>query len=219
MATSTVVNQAKSPIRREGCPADSWLFDISIAILGVILVFGLYLDGWAHNHGMVDDSFFTIWHAALYGSFGLLGISLVGSHFYNTMRGYAWTKALPRGYMPAVIAVFFFALGGLADMGWHIAFGIETDTEALLSPSHLLLAVSIFFLFSAPFSAAWQRKGQPKAWYEYLPILLSAGDDFEHYQLLSAIYGAHRSLAAFDWTATSTVLVGRNGCDGGNFHQ
>jgi hypothetical protein len=28
-------------------------------------VAGIYLDGWAHNHGKVD-SFFTPWHAVLY---------------------------------------------------------------------------------------------------------------------------------------------------------
>jgi hypothetical protein len=90
------------------------------------------------------------------------------------MRGYAWDKALPRGYMPALIAIFIFAIGGIADMGWHIAFGIEVNTEALLSPSHLLLAVSIFTILAAPFSAAWQRVGQAKGWLSWFSLLLSA---------------------------------------------
>lgn len=172
---STVANPPQEKSKRQaGHPADNFIFDMAIALLGAIFAFGLYLDGWAHNHDMVDNSFFTPWHAALYGGFAITGLSLVGSHFYNTMRGYAWTKALPRGYMPALLAVFLFALGGMGDMGWHIAFGIETNTEALLSPSHLLLAVSIFTILSAPFYAAWQRKGQPQRWLNWLPLLLSA---------------------------------------------
>jgi hypothetical protein len=171
---STVINPPKTKIRKAGHPGDNLYFDIAIAVLGAIFSFGLYLDGWAHNHGMADQSFFTPWHAALYGSFILSGLALLGSHLYNTTRGYAWDKALPRGYMPALIAIFAFAIGGIADMGWHIAFGIEVNTEALLSPSHLLLAVSIFTILCAPFSAAWQRAGQPKTWLNYLPLLLSA---------------------------------------------
>jgi hypothetical protein len=175
MMASTVANPPQEKSKRQaGYPADNFVFDITIALLGTIFAFGLYLDGWAHNHDMVDNTFFTPWHAALYGGFAIVGLCLVGSHFYNTMHGYAWTKALPRGYMPAAFAVFLFAFGGLADMGWHIAFGIETNTEALLSPSHLLLAVSIFTILSAPFNAAWQRRGQPQSWYNWLPLLLSA---------------------------------------------
>ncbi len=30
------------------------------------LVGGVYLDGWAHHHGKVDDTFLTAWHAVLY---------------------------------------------------------------------------------------------------------------------------------------------------------
>jgi hypothetical protein len=197
---STVANPPKQRVRQEGHPADNVYFDLAIAILGVIFAFGLYLDGWAHNHGMVDNSFFTPWHAALYGSFAISGLALVGSHFYNTMRGYAWDKALPRGYMPALIAVFLFALGGLADMGWHIAFGIEVDTEALLSPSHLLLAVSIFTILAAPFSAAWQRKGKFQSWLNWLPLLLSAS------MILSIISFFTQFLAL---TEVTQLLMGR----------
>ena len=39
-----------------------------MALISCAIVFGLYIDGWAHNHGFVDDSFFTPWHAVLYGA-------------------------------------------------------------------------------------------------------------------------------------------------------
>jgi hypothetical protein len=197
---STVANPPKERVRHAGHPADNVYFDLAIALLGAIFAFGLYLDGWAHNHGMVDQSFFTPWHAALYGSFALTGVCLVGSHFYNTMRGYAWDKALPRGYMPALIAVFLFAIGGLADLGWHISFGIEEDTEALLSPSHLLLAVSIFTILASPFAAIWQRNGQPKNWLNYLPLLLSAA------MILSIISFFSQFVGLMEFTQ---LLIGR----------
>jgi hypothetical protein len=38
-------------------------FDWVMMSLSLLFLGGLYLDGWAHNHGRVDDSFFTIWHA------------------------------------------------------------------------------------------------------------------------------------------------------------
>jgi hypothetical protein len=33
---------------------------------------GIFLDGWAHAHGRVDESLFTPWHAVLAGIAGLL---------------------------------------------------------------------------------------------------------------------------------------------------
>jgi hypothetical protein len=35
----------------------------------VWFVAGLYLDGWAHNHGKVDNTFFTPWHAVFYSGY------------------------------------------------------------------------------------------------------------------------------------------------------
>src|SRR5271166_2443779 len=40
-------------------------FDWIMGILCCALVAGVVQDGWAHNHGKVDESFFTPWHAML----------------------------------------------------------------------------------------------------------------------------------------------------------
>jgi hypothetical protein len=40
-------------------------FDWSMGFLAVLLMGGLLLDGWAHAHGEVDQSFLTPWHALL----------------------------------------------------------------------------------------------------------------------------------------------------------
>ena len=37
-----------------------------MSALSAWLVGGFFLDGWAHTHGKVDQSFFTPWHAVLY---------------------------------------------------------------------------------------------------------------------------------------------------------
>ena len=43
------------------------------AALGALLVGGVYADGWAHLNVVGLESFFTPWHAVLYGGFVLLG--------------------------------------------------------------------------------------------------------------------------------------------------
>lgn len=58
----------------------------------------------------------------------------------NIQKGYAWQSALPSGYMPALLGVGIFAIGGVFDLVWHTLFGVEANIQALLSPSHLLLA-------------------------------------------------------------------------------
>jgi hypothetical protein len=171
MATTTLPNET---IRKMDYPAHNWRFDMVVAIATMTFVFGFYLDGWAHSHGRVDTSFFTVWHAALYGAFGIVGAILVGTHVYNVTRGYTWAKALPRGYSWGLIGVMLFAIGGVADMVWHQLFGIEVGIEALYSPSHLTLAISAFLFASAPFCAGWIRSKRISGWREFLPILLSA---------------------------------------------
>ena len=53
------------------------LFDWVMGFLSVLLMGGLLLDGWAHSHGEVDQSFMTPWHALLYGSMGVNGLVLL----------------------------------------------------------------------------------------------------------------------------------------------
>jgi hypothetical protein len=168
---NTVANETR---RQTGNPADSWRFDMLIAVTSFGFIFGLYLDGWAHAHGRVDTSFFTPWHGVLYGAFALCGAILVGTHFYNVTRGYTWLKAMPKGYLFGLIGALLFAFGGVVDMFWHQLFGIEQGIEPLYSPSHLLLAIGGFLVASSPFCAAWLRRKRIFGWREFLPILLSA---------------------------------------------
>jgi len=43
--------------------------------------------------------------------------------------------------MLSLLGVAIFGLSGGVDFLWHSLFGFEVDTEALLSPTHLSLAI------------------------------------------------------------------------------
>ncbi len=62
-------------------------FDWAMAILSALFVGGLFLDGWAHTHGRVDQSFFTPWHAVFYAGYAMTASALVASLLRNHARG------------------------------------------------------------------------------------------------------------------------------------
>lgn len=135
---------------------------------GIWFLSGLYLDGWAHNHGKVDNTFFTPWHAVFYSGFlavaFMLALLVLGAH----LRGQLWQRDLPVAYRSAIVAAPLFAMGGLADLWWHETFGFEAGIEILISPPHLLLASSMFVICAAP-ARTWQayRNRNP------IPVILS----------------------------------------------
>ena len=136
-------------------------FDWIAALLALILISGVYLDGWAHNNGRVDESFFTPWHAVLYGGMLLNGLFFGAILVRNVVRGRHWRVALPHGYLPALAGVVIFSFAGGADLVWHEIFGFEEGIEALLSPSHLALGTGFFLIATGSLRAAWRRKGTP----------------------------------------------------------
>jgi hypothetical protein len=105
--------------------------------LAAYFVSGLYLDGWAHTHGKVDQSFFTPWHAVLYSGQLLMVMILVGMLVRNVWRGSALRHALPGGYNLSLAGVLLWFIGGPGDLIWHTLFGIEQSVGALYSPTHL----------------------------------------------------------------------------------
>jgi hypothetical protein len=148
-------------------------FDYVFAVLASWLIGGLYLDGWAHLHMPELETFFTPWHGVLYSGFLALITWLAGVTLWNRWQLSGWTGSVPNGYVLSLVGAGLFAFGGVGDMLWHIAFGIESDVEALLSPTHLVLAVGAGLLVSGPIRAAWRRDEQV-TWRTWLPVLLSA---------------------------------------------
>jgi hypothetical protein len=147
--------------------------DWAIVILSALFLTGLFIDGWAHTHDQVDESFFTPWHAIFYSAFALVAIFLVGVTLRNKKTGLSWTESIPIGYGWSMIGVMIFAGGGLFDLVWHELFGVEENVEALLSPSHLILAVGMWLIVSGPFRAAWLENNQQTGYLEQVPRLLS----------------------------------------------
>ncbi len=126
---------------------------------------GMVLDGWAHVNGVVDESFFTKWHALFYSGF----IAFAGFTTWTLWRLHDgpiptnlgsltdFFKGMPKGYGSATAGMMIFGLAGAGDMIWHIVFGIEGGLDILLSPTHLLLAAGMAIGILAPFWAAWHH--------------------------------------------------------------
>ena len=87
---------------------DGLRFDWTVTILCMLLVGGVWLDNWAHNHGRVDNTFFTPWHAVLYSVFILAAVFLTTNLLRNHGKGYPWREALPPGYGLSFFGVIVF---------------------------------------------------------------------------------------------------------------
>lgn len=161
--------------KKRARPAGSTRFDLIASLLALWFVSGLFLDGWAHNHGRVDDTFFTPWHAIMYTGVLLMGLFLGIHQMRNASRGYAWGRALPAGYSTALVGVCLFMVGGGFDLWWHETFGFENGIEALISPAHLFLATGAFLFLTGALRSAWMRLGREAAaeWRAALPLVLS----------------------------------------------
>ena len=61
-------------------------------------------------------------------------------------------------------------------MVWHIVFGIEADIEALLSPTHLLLALGMLLMLSGGMRHFWATRppGERRGFWAWFPFLLSS---------------------------------------------
>jgi hypothetical protein len=150
-------------------------FDWLMTGLIVWLSVGTLLDGWAHNTQDGLDTFYTPWHLVMYaGAIAVCSFTL-SVFSWNVSRGATWRTALPAGYLPVLVGVGIFLASGVGDLIWHELFGIESNVEALLSPTHLGLAVGVFLIQSGPIRAAALRAGRSlDRWSRALPPLLSA---------------------------------------------
>ena len=146
-------------------------FDWAAVVLGAAFTSGLFLDGWAHTHGRVDDTFFTPWHAVLYSSFFAMALLLIGRAAWGFRRTGGWRTAMPPGYGLGLIGVGCWFVGGPFDALWHSIFGFEANVEALMSPAHAILALGYGLMASGPLRAGLRRA--PTGWRDTLAIALS----------------------------------------------
>ena len=149
-------------------------FDWIMGLLSAAFVGGLFLDGWAHSHGRVDNTFFTPWHAVLYGAWMACLLTLALTFLYNVIRGRSWREALPAGYGRSLAGALLWFAAGPADLLWHSLFGFEAGVQALLSPAHLLLALGLGLVVTGPIRAALTRgESAPTGWSRQFPAVLS----------------------------------------------
>lgn len=156
-------------------PPSSVGFDWAMGLFSVLIMAGVYQDGWAHNHGLVDQSFFTPWHAILYGTMAVAGVFLLVAGVRNMLRGYSFRNGLPFGYWTSAVGVMLFAAGGVFDLWWHTMFGIEIDIQGLVSPSHLTLALGGALVFAGTLrSIGYQYGSGERRWSRVGPAIFAS---------------------------------------------
>lgn len=151
-----------------------------MGLLSALLMAGIIQDGWAHNHGKVDQSFITPWHFILYGTMALNGIVLLICGLANLKPRLAdrqsfWPAvraSIPYGYWSSAIGVILFIVAGGLDFAWHTLFGVEVSLSALVSPTHLALALAAALVFSGPIRSVAHRYGpESGGWRRVGPVV------------------------------------------------
>ena len=155
MATATPVLRSLRSTAAQERTRLGWRDSFITILLGLWLMIGLFVDGWAHNNLSQLETFFTPWHALFYTGFMANAAWLAWLVYREWRAGRIGIAAIPRGYHLGLLGVFIFGVGGVGDMLWHIIFGIEKNISALLSPTHLLLFLGGSLILSSPFAAAW----------------------------------------------------------------
>lgn len=150
-------------------PSRSSRFDGLFVGAGAWMLVGLFLDGWAHSN-QKPDSFFTPWHAVLYSGFGA-GCLVAAAQTRSLVPHGTWQDRLRAADRVSLVGLALFALGGIADLGWHELFGIEVNIDALLSPTHLLLLGGGLLALSGPLRTT--RTGDGLTFRQLLPAAIS----------------------------------------------
>jgi len=154
-----------------------WWYELAVGVLAVVMLAGATIDGWAHTHDPLSlETVLTPWHAIVYVSFTLVAFLIYAPLLAARLEGRDTLRAIPAGFGGSVVGVVAFGVVGLLDLGWHLAFGLEADTEALLSPTHLGLGVTAALIASGPLRAAWGRldpRAGVAAWPAFLPAILA----------------------------------------------
>ncbi len=153
----------------------SWTDNLITIALGLWLIAGVFIDGFAHSNlrGSIE-SFFTPWHAILYAGFSVSALWTMWLVYGQIRLGRTGFAAIPIGYELGLLGIGIFGLGGIGDMIWHSVFGIEVGNAALLSPTHLMLLCGGTLLVTSPLRSGWATLGYAPKFLEFLPVLLSS---------------------------------------------
>jgi hypothetical protein len=130
----------------------SWREDLVTGWCSLLLVLGLYLDGWNHINLVEQGSFLTPWHGVLYLGFAATAAWILTRH----QRRGAWSlRAVPPGYRLALVGVALAMVAVAGDAVWHTLYGEAQGLARLVSPFHLVLFTGACLLVSSALRAAW----------------------------------------------------------------
>jgi hypothetical protein len=154
----------------------SWREDLVTGWCSLLLVLGLYLDGWNHinpaENQVEDGPFLTPWHAVLYAGFAATAAWILTRH----QRRGAWSlRAVPPGYRLALVGVGLAMVAVAGDAVWHTLYGEADGLARLISPFHLALLTGAALLVSSPLRAAWSgpTSARVPGLRAFWPVLLS----------------------------------------------
>lgn len=149
--------------------------DLVTMVLGIWMMLGLFVDGYAHvNIIETIESFFTPWHAIFYSGFAATAAWIGYVVWLRMAEADDIRAAIPAGYGLSILGVAVFALGGAGDAIWHTLLGIEVGVDALLSPTHVLLFLGILMIMTTPLRTAAHRGGGRRLdRAEVKPVILS----------------------------------------------
>ena len=136
-------------------------YDTIVLLLGLWCLGGLLTDAFAHISGVVDDTFFTPWHAIWYS-----GATAYGLYITYAILPEGGVQELVRHpfkvlgdvepqHKPGVYGIIIFGISGVGDMIWHETLGVESNTDILLSPTHIGLFIGLIMSVTAPIWSAW----------------------------------------------------------------
>src|SRR3954471_5642920 len=140
-----------TPVDVDDKPLLSWGEHMVTCALATWMLFGLYIDGWAHRNRNLHDSIKTPWHGIFYAGWFAFASWLVWLALREYRSGRPVSKSAAKGYDVGLIGVGMFMVGGICDQIWHTLWGVEQDLNAFMSPTHWLLAIGMFLMVSSPF--------------------------------------------------------------------
>jgi hypothetical protein len=169
-----IIVRQRKPSLTENRARPSWRDNFVLVLLGSWTIIGIYLDVWSHKNRGTPETFFSGWHALFYTGFAATAAWLV----WLVLRGGGRQRSLsavPVGYGLGLVGIAVFAAGGLADLTWHLLFGIESQLDAFTSPPHLMLGLGFALMITSPLRSEWSSQESPTTprFLAFFPILAS----------------------------------------------
>lgn len=136
-------------------------YEMFVLLLGLWCLAGLLIDASAHIAGVVDDTFFTEWHAVwysgatAYGAYIFYAVLPKGGSAELIRRPFGVLGDLAPQHRAGVWGIIVFGAAGFGDMIWHEVLGVESSLDILLSPTHIGLFAGLTLSVSGPMWSAW----------------------------------------------------------------